>query len=73
MMMQNKPICILDEPTSDQDAHFKEFFYTQLIPMLKKDRCLIIISDDPSYFHLADQVIYLEQGKLARLPPWASK
>jgi putative ATP-binding cassette transporter len=64
MIIQNKPILILDEPTSDQDAEFKEYFYKYLIPILKQDRFLIIISHDPNYYFLADEIVFLEDGKV---------
>jgi putative ATP-binding cassette transporter len=63
--IEDRPIYIFDEWTSNQDSVFKEFFYTQLIPKLKqKNKCIIIISHDEEYFSTADRILILKNGKI---------
>jgi putative pyoverdin transport system ATP-binding/permease protein len=63
--LEDRPIYLFDEWAADQDPLFKEIFYHQLLPELKaKKKALIVISHDDRYYHVADQVIKLENGKL---------
>lgn len=64
-LLENKEIFIFDEWASDQDPYFKNIFYNQVIFELKARKKLIfVISHDESYYHLADQIIKFEDGKL---------
>ena len=63
--LENRPIYLFDEWASDQDPMFKQIFYTQLLPELKnRGKTVLAISHDDRYFHLADRLIKLEDGKL---------
>jgi putative pyoverdin transport system ATP-binding/permease protein len=63
--LEDRPIYLFDEWAADQDPLFKEIFYHQLLPELKaKKKALIVISHDDRYYHLADHVIKLDDGKL---------
>jgi putative ATP-binding cassette transporter len=63
--LEDRPFYIFDEWASDQDPVFKEIFYTQLLPELKRrGKTLIVITHDEKYFHLADRLLALEYGKL---------
>lgn len=63
--LEDRPIYLFDEWAADQDPLFKEIFYHQLLPELKaKKKALIVISHDDRYYHVADHVIKLENGKL---------
>ena len=63
--LEDRPIYIFDEWAADQDRHFKEIFYTQLLPELKRrGKAVLVISHDERYFSLADRVIKLEDGQL---------
>jgi putative ATP-binding cassette transporter len=63
--LEDRPIYLFDEWAADQDPLFKEIFYHQLLPELKaKGKALIVISHDDRYYHVADQVIKLDSGKL---------
>lgn len=64
-LLEDKEIFIFDEWASDQDPHFKKIFYDQIIFELKaKKKMVFVISHDESYYHLADQIIKFEDGKL---------
>lgn len=63
--LEDRPIYLFDEWASDQDPFFREIFYKQLLPELKKrGKTVLVISHDDRYFYLADRLIKLEYGKL---------
>ncbi|WP_245838615.1 cyclic peptide export ABC transporter [Marininema halotolerans] len=63
--IDEKPIYLFDEWAADQDPEFRRFFYEELLPELKaKGKCIIAITHDDRYFHLADKVIKMENGKI---------
>src|SRR5690349_8256011 len=64
--LEDRPIYLFDEWAADQDPLFKEIFYLKLLPELKaKGKTVFVISHDDRYFHLADRLIKLEDGKLS--------
>ncbi|HEY9262165.1 ATP-binding cassette domain-containing protein, partial [Chitinophaga sp.] len=63
--LENKPIYMFDEWAADQDPEFKSFFYEELLPELKlQGKCVIVISHDNHYFHVATRMIKMEAGRL---------
>jgi putative ATP-binding cassette transporter len=63
--LEDRPFYLFDEWAADQDPHFKNVFYTQLLPDLKRrGKTVFVISHDDKYFHVADRVIKLDYGKL---------
>jgi len=63
--LEDRPIYVFDEWAADQDKEFKEIFYTKLLPDLKdRGKAVLVISHDERYFHMADRVIKLEDGRL---------
>lgn len=63
--LEDRAIYLFDEWAADQDPTFKETFYFQLLPELKaRGKTVIVISHDDRYYHVADRVIKLEDGKL---------
>ena len=68
--MDDRPIYLFDEWAADQDPAFKDVFYTQLVPELaRRGRTVVAITHDVRYFHLADRIVKLEEGKLRILAP----
>ena len=64
--LEDRPICVFDEWAADQDPLFKKVFYTQLLPELKaRGKAVVVISHDDHYFHLADRMLKLAEGKLS--------
>ncbi len=62
-LMEDRPICILDEWAANQDHHFKAVFYQELLPELKaRGKALLVITHDHDYFHVADRIIRLDPG-----------
>lgn len=63
--LEDRSIYVFDEWAADQDPQFKEIFYLQILPMLKaRGKTVVVISHDDRYYHVADRVIKLENGKL---------
>lgn len=63
--LEDREIYVFDEWAADQDPYFKEIFYYQLLPELKeKGKTVLVISHDDRYYHVADHIIKLEDGKI---------
>jgi putative ATP-binding cassette transporter len=63
--LEDRPVCVFDEWAADQDPLFKRVFYTRLLPELKaRGKAVVVISHDDGYFHVADRVLKLVEGKL---------
>ena len=63
--LEDRPIYIFDEWAADQDPYFKQVFYFNLLPELKSQgKTVLVITHDDRYFHLADRLIKLTNGKI---------
>lgn len=63
--LEDRPVYVFDEWAADQDPAFKEFFYRELLPELKRrGKAVLVISHDDRYFRLADRLVQLESGKI---------
>lgn len=66
--LEDKPIYLFDEWAADQDPAFRRTFYTELLPQLQmRGKTVIVISHDDSYYHCADRVLNLREGRLHEL------
>ncbi|WP_425589770.1 cyclic peptide export ABC transporter [Fictibacillus fluitans] len=66
--LEDRPICLFDEWAADQDPEYRRFFYQVLLPEMKASgKCVIAITHDDHYFHLADHVIKMDAGKMTIL------
>jgi len=64
-MLEDKPVYVFDEWAADQDPHFRQFFYEKILLSLKqRGKTIIGITHDDRYFHVADQVVRMEYGKI---------
>jgi putative ATP-binding cassette transporter len=64
-LMEDKPIYIFDEWAADQDPHFRQYFYTTLLPDLKRQgKTILVVTHDDRYFEVADRILTFEQGQL---------
>jgi putative ATP-binding cassette transporter len=67
--LEDRPIYVFDEWGADQDPIFKEVFYEELLPEMKRaGKTVFVISHDDRYFHVADRLLRLESGKLRPEP-----
>ena len=68
--LEDRQVYVFDEWAADQDPAFKRVFYTELLPDLKqRGKTVVIITHDDAYFHYADRVIKLEDGRLRATAP----
>lgn len=64
-LLEEKPILVLDEWAADQDPYFRKKFYTEILPMLKKRGVTVIaITHDDKYYHCADRLYRMDEGKI---------
>lgn len=64
--LEDRPFLVFDEWAADQDPLFKEVFYCEVLPELKRmGKAVLVITHDDRYFHLADRLVRLESGKLS--------
>jgi putative ATP-binding cassette transporter len=63
--LEDRLIYVFDEWAADQDAHYRDIFYRQILPELRaQGKTVLVISHDDRYYHLGDRVLKLEYGKL---------
>ncbi|HEX2252379.1 MAG TPA: cyclic peptide export ABC transporter [Thermoanaerobaculia bacterium] len=63
--LEDRPIYLFDEWAADQDPEFKRVFYLELLPELKaRGKTTIVISHDDHYYHLADRIVKLDDGRI---------
>jgi putative ATP-binding cassette transporter len=68
--LEGRPIYVFDEWAADQDPQFKSVFYHELIIGLKRSgRTVVVISHDDQYYHVADRIVKLVDGRLENLSP----
>lgn len=61
-------IYVFDEWAADQDPEFREFFYKEFLPDMKRlGKTVLAVSHDDRYFHLADKVVKFESGRIASI------
>jgi len=64
--MEDRPIYVFDEWAADQDVHYREIFYRELLPELQaRGKTVLVISHDDRYYHLGDRVVKLDYGRIA--------
>ena len=50
---------------ADQDPGFRQIFYRELLPELKRQgKTLIVISHDDRFFDVADRVVSMTDGRI---------
>lgn len=68
MILEKRPLLILDEFAADQDPYFRNKFYTEIIPYLKNEGYTILaITHDDKYYHIADVLYKMEYGKIEKI------
>jgi putative pyoverdin transport system ATP-binding/permease protein len=68
--LEDRPIYVFDEWAADQDPEFRRFFYSDLLPELKKaGKGVVAITHDDQYFQYADRVLQMRNGHLSEWHP----
>jgi putative ATP-binding cassette transporter len=66
--LDNKDLYLFDEWAADQDPHYKEFFYKEFLPELKREgKAIVAITHDDRYYDYSDQLIIMEEGKISKI------
>jgi putative ATP-binding cassette transporter len=64
-LAEDRPVLLCDEFAADQDPAHRRFFYEDLLPELRaQGRTIIAITHDENRFHLCDQLIKMDQGRV---------
>lgn len=64
-LLEDREIYVFDEWSAEQDAHFREHFYTSILPELKaKGKTVIVVTHDERFWHVSDRVIKLDLGTI---------
>ncbi len=62
--LEHRPIIVTDEWAADQDPESRRVVYKELLPEMKRGKTLIVISHDDRYFHVADWIVRMKDGKI---------
>lgn len=69
-LLEDRPIYVFDEWAADQDPEFRQYYYEELLPDLKRrGKAVLAISHDDRYFRCADRVVTMEYGKIRSIDP----
>jgi putative ATP-binding cassette transporter len=64
-LLEDRPILAFDEWSAEQDVHFREQFYHQILPDLKRrGKTVVAITHDERFWGVADRVIRFELGRV---------
>lgn len=64
VLASDRDIYLLDEWAADQDPRFRRLFYERLVPRLRAaGKTVVAITHDETYFHAADRVVVLADGR----------
>lgn len=68
--LEDKPVLLFDEVAADFDPEFRRFFYEVYLKELKeRGKTIVAISHDDRYFHAADRLVKMEDGRFVELEP----
>ncbi|AXC10742.1 ABC-type siderophore export system [Acidisarcina polymorpha] len=68
--LEDRPVYVFDEWAADQDPQFRHMFYSELLPELRRaGKAVVAITHDSQYFHYADRVLQMCNGRLSAWSP----
>jgi putative ATP-binding cassette transporter len=68
VLLEDKPLLVLDEWAADQDPYFRKKFYTEIIPALCEEGFTILaITHDDKYYDCANKLYQMDYGKLEQV------
>jgi putative ATP-binding cassette transporter len=63
-ILEDRPVLVLDEWAADQDPPFREFFYREILPDLRRrGKTIVAVTHDDKYFDAADRVLKMDYGQ----------
>lgn len=64
-ILEDKPLYVFDEVAADQDPEFRQYFFDDILPELKRrGKTIIAVTHDDRYFDRADRLATMENGNL---------
>lgn len=64
-LVEDRAVYVFDEWSAEQDAHFREYFYTKILPGLKaKGKTVVVVTHDERFWHVADRIIKFDLGTI---------
>lgn len=64
-LLEDRDIYLFDEWAADQDAHFRDIFYTELLPELKRrGKTVLAVTHDDRYWSCCDRRLSMDLGVL---------
>lgn len=64
-LLEDRDIYLFDEWAADQDAHFREVFYTAILPDLRaRGKTVVAVTHDDRYWSFCDRRLILDLGTL---------
>lgn len=64
-LLEDRPIYVFDEWAAEQDPEFRSHFYQHILMQLKaKGKMVVAVTHDDQFFHLADRLLRMEDGRL---------
>ncbi len=65
-LLEDRPVCIFDEWTANQDPKSTWMYYDELLPeLIREGKTVIAVSHDDRFFDRATHLIQLEKGRVA--------
>ncbi|GAB7536572.1 cyclic peptide export ABC transporter [Burkholderia sp. 3C] len=62
-MLEDRPIYAFDEWSAEQDVHFREQFYMEILPGLRaRGKTVVAVTHDERYWPVADRVVKFDLG-----------
>jgi len=63
--LEDKQVIVLDEWAADQDPHFRQVFYEELLPEMKaRGKIVICVTHDDRWFSMADRIYHMNEGRV---------
>ncbi len=67
-ILEDKDIYIFDEVAADLDPSFRDKFYFELLPALKKrNKTILAVSHDQQYWLVPDRMLHFQDGEMKEL------
>ncbi|NDV85377.1 cyclic peptide export ABC transporter [Aurantimonas aggregata] len=64
-LLEDREVYLFDEWAADQDAHFREVFYTEMLPDLKaRGKTVVAVTHDDRYWDRCDRRVALDLGMM---------
>ena len=64
-LLEDRPICVFDEWTANQDPETTRWYYDTLLPeLLAAGKTVIAVSHDQRFFDRASLLVRMERGEI---------